>query len=325
MTGNLDEDIRQLERKYGENPRSRLFAPLADAYRKSGRIDRAIELCEEGLERFPDYASAHVILGKCFYDKGATERARTEYGRVLDLDPENMVALKNLGDILLGENRREEAAALYRKFLAIDPTNEEVGGILREMKAEFQARKIDLQDESSIRKAESSRELATMTLAGIYASQGYYNKALKMYRDIIASEPGNSEASRMIEKLESMVRDAEKEREEVFNDEILTISVDDVSRDMAENTSGHGGIGEPVREPRPEEEAAEPDESERARIGDPAHDESEKTKGALADRKEPSEDSKGDGPDAGGSGSPEGINHFQQWLRQMQDRNEKGR
>ncbi|HSG27366.1 MAG TPA: tetratricopeptide repeat protein, partial [Candidatus Krumholzibacterium sp.] len=194
MHEDLSAEIRHLSERLNEAPDSRLFAPLADAYRKSGQVDRAIELCEEGLGKFPDYASAHVILGKCFYDKGATERSKAEFDRVLELDSENMVALKFLGDIMQAENRYDEARKYFDRLLAIDPMNEEVLRLLKEMEKDFHARDIDLEDEGSVRKVQQPREMATMTLAGIYASQGYYAKALKMYRDILAVEPDNKDA-----------------------------------------------------------------------------------------------------------------------------------
>src|SRR2546422_8119942 len=40
--------------------RSRNFAPLADAYRKAGLIDNAIDLCQNGLKLHPDYVSAYI-------------------------------------------------------------------------------------------------------------------------------------------------------------------------------------------------------------------------------------------------------------------------
>ena len=41
--------IRRYEERLFKDPSSLAFAPLADAYRKGGRIQDAIRLCEEGL------------------------------------------------------------------------------------------------------------------------------------------------------------------------------------------------------------------------------------------------------------------------------------
>ncbi|HVO76448.1 MAG TPA: tetratricopeptide repeat protein [Candidatus Bathyarchaeia archaeon] len=244
----MNDDLENLIARYKGGRDSRAFAPLADAYRKNGEVDKAIEIIEKGLEKFPQYASAHVILGKCFYDKGATERAKSEFGRVLELDGENMVALKYMGDILLAEDKRRESAEYYRRILAIDPTNESVARTVKEMEASFVVREIDLQDTKSVRD-ERPRELATMTLAGIYAAQGYYNKALRIYREVLDREPGNREAKEMVAKLESIMNSSEIERDKAFEEDVLTISLNDISDDVVSSTAGHGGAGPAIEPP----------------------------------------------------------------------------
>ena len=55
-------EIEKLEARYAENPDGRYFAPLADAYRKAGRVDEAITVVTSGLNQHPDYLSAHIVL-----------------------------------------------------------------------------------------------------------------------------------------------------------------------------------------------------------------------------------------------------------------------
>ncbi|MCX5752428.1 MAG: tetratricopeptide repeat protein [Candidatus Krumholzibacteria bacterium] len=236
----MSDELQNLIERYDRARDSRLFAPLADAYRKNGDVDKAIEILERGLEKMPHYASAHVILGKCYYDKGATERAKAEFRRVLELDGENLVALKFMGDILLAEDKRSEAAEFYRRILSIDATNAEVARALKEMEASFVVKEIDLADAKSMRD-ERPRELATMTLAGIYAAQGYYNKALRIYHDVLEREPGNMEAKEMVAKLEALMNVTEAERDKAFREDILTISLSDISEGLVSSTAGHGG------------------------------------------------------------------------------------
>ena len=236
----MNDELQNLIERYNRARDSRLFAPLADAYRKNGEVDKAIEILERGLEKMPQYASAHVILGKCYYDKGATERAKAEFRRVLELDGENLVALKFMGDILLAEDKRAEAAEFYRRILAIDATNTEVARALKEMEASFVVKEIDLADAKAMRN-ERPGELATMTLAGIYAAQGYYNKALRIYHDVLEREPGNMEAKEMAAKLETLMNAGEVERDKAFREDVLTISLSDISEGLVSSTAGHGG------------------------------------------------------------------------------------
>jgi tetratricopeptide (TPR) repeat protein len=327
MNEDLNSEIKLLQDRYDRAPDSRIFAPLADAYRKNGEVDRAIELCEKGLEGYPDYASAHVILGKCFYDKGATERSRAEFERVIEIDPENMVALKFMGDILMSEGDRDASISCYRRILAIDPTNEDVSDKLKGLEAEFQEREIDLDDTGTVKKsAAQSAELATLTLAGIYAAQGYYIKALKIYREILEAEPDNSEAADMIVKIEEMMKSSDKEIEETFDDDVMSITIDDISDDMIDNTAGPG-IGSPAEEDEEDgedgdEPAGEEEEEETVREGSVLGDEDELEMVAReleeADRRDiKEEEPSGDKPREGTA--REGMDNFRKWLQRMHD------
>jgi tetratricopeptide (TPR) repeat protein len=303
----MSDELQNLIERYSRARDSRVFAPLADAYRKSGDVDKAIEILERGLEKMPTYASAHVILGKCYYDKGATERAKSEFRRVLELDGENLVALKFMGDILLAEDKRPEAAEFYRRILAIDATNAEVARALKEMESSFVVKEIDLADAKSMRD-ERPKELATMTLAGIYAAQGYYNKALRIYHDVLEREPGNMEAKEMVAKLEALMNDADTEREKAFGDDVLTISLSDISEGLVSSTAGRGG-GEPDAGAAPE--AVPPTE---VGAGEPAD---ERAPEPPARAGEP--DGPGESP-GGGAPADRDIEQFREWLKRLRSK-----
>ena len=59
--------IVQLEERIARHPHSPLFARLASEYLNVGRVEEAKQLCSRGLERFPSYPTAHLILAKCFH------------------------------------------------------------------------------------------------------------------------------------------------------------------------------------------------------------------------------------------------------------------
>jgi tetratricopeptide (TPR) repeat protein len=116
-------EIEKLERRYAENPKGRNFAPLADAYRKAGQLDQAVELCTSGLEHHPDYVSAHIVYGRCLIDQHEDDKAAAVFRKVLELDPENVIAFKVLAEIGTRSGRPEEAAVWLTKLLAADPMN----------------------------------------------------------------------------------------------------------------------------------------------------------------------------------------------------------
>jgi len=300
MDSDLNEEFRQLIERFEEAPESRLFAPVADMYRKRGEVDRAVEICNSGLELYPDYISARVILGKCFYDKGGSERAKTEFERVLDLDSENMVALKFLGDIFLAEDKRDKAVDYYRQLLEIDPTNDRIRELYEELTEEFEPPEIDLEKGDNVENLTDESEPATMTLAGIYASQGYYERAAGIYRSILADQPDNREARKMLESIEDRVDETDREREKAFDDEVMTISLDDVSEDIVENTSGTGGS-----ETGRDEEQEAKQEQKQEEADEPARREVEEEKSSEAE-----EDS-------------EGMDNFLGWVRKVKGDSEE--
>ena len=117
-------EIEKLQRQFEENPR-RFAAPFADALRKSDEVERALEVIRVGLELNPDYIPGSVILGRCHLDLGNDEGAEAAFSRVLDLDNENVIALKSLADIMERQGRRDEAVSFLTYLLDVDRSNDE--------------------------------------------------------------------------------------------------------------------------------------------------------------------------------------------------------
>ncbi len=116
-------EIEKLEARYRENPKGRNFAPLADAYRKAGLIDNAIELCQAGLQLHPDYVSGHIVHGRCLVDKKDDTGAVSVFQKVLELDPENILALKVLAEIAERNEHFDQASEWLNRLLLADPMN----------------------------------------------------------------------------------------------------------------------------------------------------------------------------------------------------------
>ncbi|HEX2094897.1 MAG TPA: tetratricopeptide repeat protein [Longimicrobiaceae bacterium] len=131
----LVAEVRKLERYHAENPQGRYFVPLANAYRGMGEVDQAEALLREGLRRHPDYLSAHIVLGRCLADRGATGEAVGEFRYVLSVDPQNLIALRSLGELAVAGGRSDEAARWYRELLAVDPMNEDARQALESLEA----------------------------------------------------------------------------------------------------------------------------------------------------------------------------------------------
>jgi len=126
--------IDDLLKQFADNPR-RVFARLANEYRKRGELDSAIEICRSHVPLQPGYISGHIVLGQALYDSGALEDARSAFETALALDPENLIALRHMGDIARANGDVERARAWYRQLLEVDPQNEEVAAQIESLGA----------------------------------------------------------------------------------------------------------------------------------------------------------------------------------------------
>src|SRR5436305_3109467 len=130
--------IDELRKKFDENPR-RYFAPLANEYRKIGDFEQAIFICQEFLPQHPGHMSGHIVYGQALFESGRHDEARAVFETALALDPENLIALRHLGDIARARGDAETAGAWYRRVLESDPRNEEIAGILSSLDGDVAA------------------------------------------------------------------------------------------------------------------------------------------------------------------------------------------
>ena len=127
-------DLSELERYlriFQENPDSRVFAPLADLYRRLGRLKEAEDIVRDGMERHPYYAGGRVAFANILLDSGRFDEALNEASQVVTYYPDNLLARKILIRVLgalsqLDRARREfEALKALAPQIAADPELEQ--------------------------------------------------------------------------------------------------------------------------------------------------------------------------------------------------------
>jgi tetratricopeptide (TPR) repeat protein len=122
--GDLQEEIAKYEELLAQDPRSRAFALLAEAYRKSGRHDNAIHVAQAGLRNHPYYLSGRVALARAYFDAEMREAARQEFEKVIAAAPDNLMAHRHLAEIYLAEGKATEAAKSLKMVILLDPRDE---------------------------------------------------------------------------------------------------------------------------------------------------------------------------------------------------------
>ncbi len=142
--------IDELKKRYDENPR-RFFASLANEYRKAGDLEQAISLCQTHLAEQPSNMNGHVVYGQALFEAGRYDDAKVTFEAALTLDPENLIALRHLGDIACTNGANDQARVWYERVLDADPRNDEIIALLENLQAESKR----ISGESPIVSAES--------------------------------------------------------------------------------------------------------------------------------------------------------------------------
>ncbi len=108
---------------------------------KLGDDERAVELCEKGLQGNPD--STVLLAGMIIplARMGEFDRAVEAYERTLEIDSENAEAFLGMGVAFMHEGKDRDAVRVLRKALKIDPDYPEAlfcMGVIHNRKKEFE-------------------------------------------------------------------------------------------------------------------------------------------------------------------------------------------
>lgn len=128
--------IYEYLRKYQEDPSSRVFAPLAEAYRKAGLIDEAIEIAREGLRVHPGFVGGKVALARALFDKKLYQEVTDVLAPVVQDVPDNLVAQRLIAESYLMLGRVAEAVTAYKMLLYFSPADPETAQIVKELEAQ---------------------------------------------------------------------------------------------------------------------------------------------------------------------------------------------
>jgi tetratricopeptide (TPR) repeat protein len=237
---------RELERHLAAHPSSPLFARFAETLLRTGEISRALDLCETGLQTYPDYPTGMLVYARCLAARGERIRAAETLSRVISRYPDNIV-LEQFG---------EEFSEAVREPVVetpvpgeTSPPGEAVTGVTRVSATEsseadddtlprFQASAAALPEprDTVVKTADApvpddaiiflggeplaappmksptgfieQDRIISRTLAEIYASQGAVREAVETYRLLLRRLPGKREEyGGRLKELEERLRD----------------------------------------------------------------------------------------------------------------------
>ncbi|PKN13466.1 MAG: hypothetical protein CVU69_01990 [Deltaproteobacteria bacterium HGW-Deltaproteobacteria-4] len=215
-----------------KDPYSTIFAALSDIYRTFNLLDEAVAVAQRGSEMVPSYAPGFVSLGRALAEKGDPVGASAAYRKALILDPVNLAALTGLASSCLGCGQKEEALSLLNQAQEIDSDDEVVKQLFAVVKKlvaiPAPVSSLSMHDnlvpppesplelpqpvlEEKVDRATESAPLpsiATATLADIYIKQGFPERAIKVFSDLLEEDPANTEIRQRLDELLQQINPA---------------------------------------------------------------------------------------------------------------------
>jgi len=117
----VPDDIRSLTSALARDPRSLVYADLAEALRRRGQRQEALQVVLQGLTRHPMHADGHDCLARIYADLGDLERARLAWSKALEIAPDHMGSLRGVAFLLFRQGDLAGAESALQKVVARAP------------------------------------------------------------------------------------------------------------------------------------------------------------------------------------------------------------
>ncbi len=111
---------------FEKNPKSRVFAPLAESYRKLGMLEEALKILRGGIKRHPTYVMGYIVLAHCYFDQQNYELAYNTIRPFVSDNLENISLQKLFAQICINLGYLEEALQTFKYLLLINPKDQYV-------------------------------------------------------------------------------------------------------------------------------------------------------------------------------------------------------
>ncbi len=118
-----------------KDPKSQVFAPLTEAYRKMGLLEEAFRIAVRGVQFNPNFSGGRIALAKVFLDRDNLAAAIDELVKSIELSPDNILAHQLLGECYLRSKRPKDALKSFKMVLFLAPTNEKAGKAVKKLEA----------------------------------------------------------------------------------------------------------------------------------------------------------------------------------------------
>jgi tetratricopeptide (TPR) repeat protein len=141
--------IIKYQKLYREDPNSRVFAPLAEAYRKYGMVEDAVEILKKGIKKHPNFTLGHLGLALCYFDQKKFEMTYEVLRPLIDSSRDNIRMQKLYADCCLELGKKQEALETYKYLLFMSPKDEDVADRIKELEDPLSKNVLYVEDDLS--------------------------------------------------------------------------------------------------------------------------------------------------------------------------------
>jgi tetratricopeptide (TPR) repeat protein len=123
--------------KYQRDPASRVFAPLAESYRKLGMIAEAMEILKKGISIHPSYVLGYVVLAQCYFDLRDYERSYQVMLPFIESNRDNLILQNTFARCCVELGYLEQALETYKYLLLFNPKDTFVASEVKKLEQDL--------------------------------------------------------------------------------------------------------------------------------------------------------------------------------------------
>jgi hypothetical protein len=126
-----DTQIRDYFQILKQDSKSRVFAALAEALIRRGRLTEAEDICRLGLEANPEFSDGHLAYARVLFYLFRYKEAFAEVKVALGLDKDNVEAYLIAAEIFLARSQHKACSEACLKVIDLDPENQDARKLLK--------------------------------------------------------------------------------------------------------------------------------------------------------------------------------------------------
>ena len=156
-----DKLVEQYQKILKNNPKSKVFSPLAEILYRRKEPLKAKELCLQGIKHNPDYAKGYLILARILFKEDELDSSLKLLNKARALEPQQHEIYELLVDIYQKQSRFQNVYETYKILAFLKPEDRLVKKTLQQLEKSLDT-KTQLDSRPSLQKQKKMKKLMQM-------------------------------------------------------------------------------------------------------------------------------------------------------------------